>query len=164
MEDSQQYCRNCRAPVTGEYCASCGQREGRADKRFLDLAGELLGDVFDMDSRFWRTLACLLLRPGFLSAEFIAGRRARYLPPLRLYLVISFVVFLWMSIAASGILSNDPGVVVADSDGVADTSPSGVCIARPGTCCQSSVNTSASECSCRPSTEPWSVVASRLAG
>ncbi|TDG15376.1 DUF3667 domain-containing protein [Seongchinamella unica] len=97
MEDRAQYCRNCRARVTGQYCSDCGQREGRADKRFLDLAGELLRDVLDVDSRFWRTLAYLLFRPGLLSAEFIAGRRARYLPPLRLYLVISFLVFLFMS-------------------------------------------------------------------
>ena len=121
MEDSQQYCRNCRAPVTGEYCASCGQREGRADKRFLDLAGELLGDVFDMDSRFWRTLACLLLRPGFLSAEFIAGRRARYLPPLRLYLVISFVVFLLMSMGTADMAGSQGNVVTVGSDDAVPT-------------------------------------------
>ena len=121
MEQHGQHCRNCQTPVSGEYCPQCGQREGLADKRFLDLAGDIVGDVFDADSRFWRTFVYLLLRPGFLSAEFNAGRLARYLPPLRLYLVISFVVFLWMSIAASGILSNDPGVVVADSDGVVVT-------------------------------------------
>jgi len=104
MEDEAQYCRNCRAPLTGEYCSECGQREGRAEKRFHDLAGEFLGDVLDLDSRFWRTLVYLLFRPGFLSAEFIAGRRARYLPPLRLYLVISFIVFLVMSFGAALVL------------------------------------------------------------
>ena len=49
------------------------------------------------DSRLWRTLAALLLRPGYLTREFLAGRRARYLPPVRLYLVISLVFFLWAS-------------------------------------------------------------------
>lgn len=116
MSELAQHCRNCRALVDGEYCSQCGQREGRADQRFRDLAGELLGDVLDMDSRFWRTLFFLLFRPGFLSAEFIAGRRARYLPPLRLYLVISFVVFLVMSFAASYAIGPDRGVVVDSAD------------------------------------------------
>ena len=46
----QRPCRNCGTPVTGEYCSHCGQREGRAEQRFLDLAGELAGDVVDLDS------------------------------------------------------------------------------------------------------------------
>jgi hypothetical protein len=73
--------------------------------RFLDLAGELTGDLLDFDSRLWRTLIYLLFRPGMLTAEFIAGRRARYLPPLRLYLVISFIMFLVMSLGTNGIVA-----------------------------------------------------------
>ena len=105
MEETAKICRNCQAEVSGEYCSDCGQREGRADQRFLDLAGELTGDLFDMDSRVWRTLVALLFRPGHLSAEFIAGRRARYLPPLRLYLVISFTLFLTISLSTNNPLS-----------------------------------------------------------
>ena len=109
MVETPQRCRNCKQVVSGEYCSHCGQREGRADRRFLDLAGELTGDLLDFDSRLWRTLIFLLFRPGFLSAEFIAGRRARYLPPLRLYLVISFMVFLVMSMGTSISLSSGEG-------------------------------------------------------
>ena len=98
MSQGRRYCRNCYHSLTGEYCGHCGQREGRSDRRFLDLAGELTGDLLDFDSRLWRTLLFLLFRPGFLTAEFIAGRRARYLPPLRLYLVISFITFLVLSL------------------------------------------------------------------
>ena len=109
--EQRQFCRNCGTEVTGEYCSHCGQREGRADRRFLDAAGEALGDVFDLDSRFWKTLFFLLFRPGYLSAEFMAGRRARYLPPLRLYLVISFVIFLVMSYYTA------TGIVIGGGDG-----------------------------------------------
>lgn len=56
--------------------------------------------MFTWDSRLWRTLVPLLVRPGFLSAEFNAGRRARYMPPFRLYLVISFLLFLVVSLTA----------------------------------------------------------------
>jgi hypothetical protein len=54
-------------------------------------------DLTHADSRLWRTLAALLFRPGYLTRELLAGRRARYLPPVRLYLVISVAFFLWAS-------------------------------------------------------------------
>lgn len=93
-------CRNCSAPLAGEYCSHCGQREGRGDLRFSELAGEVLDELVSWDSRIWRTLLPLVFRPGFLTAEYFAGRRARYVPPVRLYLIISFVLFLVMSIFA----------------------------------------------------------------
>ncbi|TXS94019.1 DUF3667 domain-containing protein [Parahaliea maris] len=106
-------CRNCGAALRGEFCHSCGQREGH-DLRFLQAVGEITGDVLTWDSRFWRTLFPLLFRPGFLTAEFITGRRARYVPPFRLYLIISFITFLTLSIT-----TND-AMVVFDEDGDAE--------------------------------------------
>jgi len=88
MTDSHVFCRNCRAPLRGEFCSQCGQRHWPNDLSFTDVAGE---EVFSWDSRLWRTLLPLLFRPGFLTAEFIAGRRALNVPPLRLYLIISFM-------------------------------------------------------------------------
>ena len=58
------------------------------------LLREAIGDIYDLDSRLWRTLRPLVLRPGMLTVEFFAGRRARYLPPFRLYLVVSVALFL----------------------------------------------------------------------
>jgi hypothetical protein len=55
---------------------------------------EATEDLTHADSRLWRTLSALVFKPGFLTREFLAGRRARYLPPLRLYLVLSVVFFL----------------------------------------------------------------------
>ena len=102
-------CRNCGAALQGEYCSVCGQREGRADLRLRDVLGEFADDFVQPDSRMWRTLSGLVLRPGFLTAEFIAGRRARYLPPLRLYLTLSFILFLVVSCGFSSIkMSIDP--------------------------------------------------------
>jgi len=97
-------CRNCGAPLRGEYCHHCGQREGRGDLQFADAAGDVLGDVVRWDSRLWRTLFPLVFRPGFLTAEFIEGRRARYLPPFRLYIIISFLMFLVLSLLARDIV------------------------------------------------------------
>jgi len=135
MSETVRKCRNCQAVLTGEYCSQCGQHEGRADRRFMDLAGELTGEFFDLDSRVWRTLFALLFRPGFLTAEYMVGRRARYLPPLRLYLIISFILFLVISLSTSGIISRDAdaeddaagsGIVIrVDSDKTGEESGSG---------------------------------------
>lgn len=109
-------CSNCRAPLNGEYCASCGQRERGRDIRVTDLAGEAFEDLSHFDGRVWRTLAGLAFRPGQVTADYLAGRRACYLPPLRLYFIVSFVVFLLVSLAPievefSGDLEVDPAQV-----------------------------------------------------
>ena len=87
-------CANCHAALNGEYCAACGQRHEPHVHTVAHFASEALESVSHADSRLWRTLWYLLARPGFLTREFFAGRRVHYLPPFRLYLVISLVFFL----------------------------------------------------------------------
>ncbi len=93
-------CDNCGASVAGRYCGNCGQRLEpplHTLGHFLMVAFE---DVTHADSRLWRTLWALFFKPGFLTREFLDGRRARYLPPVRLYLVISLVFFVWFATLA----------------------------------------------------------------
>lgn len=125
MTESRGNCRNCDAPLAGEYCAHCGQRERGADLTFGQFAGELADELFSWDSRLWRTLVPLLFRPGFLTAEFIAGRRARYVPPFRLYLIISFVLILVVTALASNdsYVVTDQGLVIGADTGVAADQP-----------------------------------------
>ena len=107
-------CKNCGAALTGEYCAQCGQRERGRDIRVTDLVGEALEDLRHLDGRVWRTLVNLCVRPGRVTADYFAGRRAHYLPPLRLYLIVSFIVFLIISLAPVDVeFSGDPNVDVA---------------------------------------------------
>jgi hypothetical protein len=87
-------CANCHTPLTGEYCTACGQRHEPHVHTLSHFAGEAFESISHADSRLWRTLGYLLTRPGFLTREFFAGRRVSYLPPFRLYLVISVVFFL----------------------------------------------------------------------
>lgn len=90
-------CDNCGARVPDKYCGNCGQRLEpplQSVWHFIQIATE---DVTHADSRVWRTLAALLFKPGFLTRQFLDGRRASYLPPVRLYLVLSVVFFLWFS-------------------------------------------------------------------
>lgn len=89
---SPRLCRNCSQPLTGRYCAACGQ-EDVVDLPFGRVLRAFGGDLFDLDSRAWVTLKLLLARPGFLSAEYLIGRRQQYIVPLRLYLVSSVLFF-----------------------------------------------------------------------
>ena len=90
-------CDNCGATVAGRYCAACGQRLEPPLHSLWHFSTVALEDLTHADSRLWRTLATLLVRPGRLTREFLDGRRAHYLPPVRLYLVISLIFFLWAS-------------------------------------------------------------------
>src|SRR6185369_6360678 len=87
-------CANCHAALSGEYCAACGQRHEPHVHTVAHFAAEAFESISHADSRVWRTLWYLLARPAFLTREFFAGRRVSYLPPFRLYLVISVVFFL----------------------------------------------------------------------
>jgi hypothetical protein len=86
-------CANCGAPLGGEFCSACGQRHEPHVHTLAHFAGEAFESVTHADSRLWRTLGYLLVRPGYLTLEFFRGRRAGYLPPFRLYLVISLMFF-----------------------------------------------------------------------
>src|SRR5690606_37264593 len=77
----------------GPFCGQCGQADTALDVPFRRIVGELLAELFNADSRAWRTARTLLLRPGLLTAAYNAGRRARYLPPLRVYMLSSLLVF-----------------------------------------------------------------------
>jgi hypothetical protein len=96
-------CANCGAALSGRYCSSCGQRSDTAAHSVGHFLWEAVEALTHADSRVWVTLQPLLRRPGFLTREFFAGRRARYVQPLRLYLILS-VVFLVLS----ALLNNGP--------------------------------------------------------
>lgn len=88
-------CANCGRPLTGKYCSECGQRHhDQPVHDFWHFVGEAAEDLTHADSRLWQTLIALLFRPGFLTREFLDGHRVRYLPPVRLYLVLSVLFFL----------------------------------------------------------------------
>jgi hypothetical protein len=90
-------CTNCGAPISDRFCAHCGQRVEHAVHSVWHFTLEATEDLTHADSRVWLTIIALLTKPGFLTREFIAGRRARYLPPLRLYLVLGVLFFFLIS-------------------------------------------------------------------
>jgi hypothetical protein len=94
----KEFCLNCGKPLVGAYCAQCGQQDIDRRKPFWKLVGDILHETFDFDSRVARTLVALLIQPGFLTLEYNAGRRAKYSPPLRLYLLVSVLFFLSLTL------------------------------------------------------------------
>src|ERR1700733_1465290 len=90
-------CENCDALVTQKYCGVCGQRLEPPVHSLWHFAQVAAEDLTHADSRLWRTLSALLFKPGYLTLQFLAGRRAPYLPPVRLYLVLSVLFFLFAS-------------------------------------------------------------------
>jgi len=91
-------CLNCGQPLAGSYCAQCGQQDIDRRQPFWKLLADILRETFDFDSRIARTLSALLIRPGFLTLEYCAGRRAKFSPPLRLYLFVSVLFFLSLTL------------------------------------------------------------------
>lgn len=93
-------CQNCKAQLSGPYCAQCGQKHNLNIPSVLNFLGEFTAAFTHADSRLWRTLWLLLVRPGELPKRYFAGQRAQFLPPLRLYLLITIGFFLLLSIDA----------------------------------------------------------------
>jgi uncharacterized protein DUF3667 len=93
------HCANCGAPLADRYCGRCGQ-DSHASLSFGHFLHELVEGLFHVDSKFWRTLRALLIRPGLLTQQYLDGKRLGYSPPFRSYLVISIVYFVLASMFA----------------------------------------------------------------
>ena len=91
-------CPNCQTNFAGNYCPHCGQPVKDYDQPVSFIFYNFLGDFFAFDSRFLRTFKYLLFKPGFLSYEFFNGRRIRYAPPMRIFIFVSFILFLLLQI------------------------------------------------------------------
>ncbi|MFC4347856.1 DUF3667 domain-containing protein [Kordiimonas lipolytica] len=99
IRETGTLCSNCNAPLTGPFCHICGQKDDDLKRPIWTLLREILDDVISTDSRLFKTLILLVLVPGGLTRAFRDGRRARFVPPLRLYLVISIMFFVILKVA-----------------------------------------------------------------
>ena len=103
MASKNNHCLNCGNALIGEFCHHCGQEKANINLGFIDLVRELIGELITYDSRVYRTIVPLLIRPGQITHDFFIGRRARYVPPVRLYLFVSFILFFWLAMTDSGV-------------------------------------------------------------
>src|SRR5690606_18111563 len=91
--ESVRLCQNCGAELLGDHCYRCGQPIKGLVRHFSSIIGDFLDTVLNIDGRFFTTVPPLFLRPGFLSTEYFAGRRVRYVSPVRLFFFLCVVTF-----------------------------------------------------------------------
>jgi len=105
-------CQNCGTPMRGEYCHACGQPIKGMIRPLSSMLHDVADTILNIDSRIFRTLGPLYLRPGYLSNEYFAGRRVRYVTPFRLYFFLSVIAFFAAQFALGDINMN--GAVISD--------------------------------------------------
>jgi hypothetical protein len=86
-------CENCGAQLQGHWCGQCGQAAVDYRRSFRHVVADVLDSFLNWDSKFFTTIALLILKPWRLTNEFLAGKRVRYVNPLRLYLLASILFF-----------------------------------------------------------------------
>ena len=93
-ERTEKNCLNCNAEVQGKYCHVCGQENVEPFETAWHLVTHFFNDITHFDGKFFSTLKYLIFRPGFVSKEYMIGRRANYLNPIRMYIFTSAIFFL----------------------------------------------------------------------
>jgi hypothetical protein len=94
LDRPEARCLNCSEPLSGPFCSQCGQRAIAAYPTLRELVGDAWNELSGYDGRVVRTFRHLLWRPGDLTVEVLEGHRARYVSPVRVYLVASVLYFL----------------------------------------------------------------------
>ena len=105
--DARGACLNCGAALTGAYCAACGQ-PAHIHRSFVSLGHDILHSVFHFDTKLWRTLPELVLRPGRLTRRYIDGERAKFISPMALYLLSVFLMYAVFSFTGGAAPTIDP--------------------------------------------------------
>lgn len=108
-------CQNCEHQFVGKFCPNCGQSVKELERPIRFMIADFMGTIITFDTRLVKTLVTILFKPGFLTIDFLAGRRARYMPPFRFYLFISFVMFLLMSVITNKSIHNGNTNIIGDT-------------------------------------------------
>lgn len=122
MTTTKTECPNCSAPLHGQYCSQCGQNQKSTDRFFLVLLNEAFEGIFSWNSKVWQTTKSMFFKPGLLTTEHLSNRRARYISPLRLYIMTSVGFFLTLSLI--NFFASDMAVntnIVVNSNNASDT-------------------------------------------
>jgi len=103
-------CLNCGSRLSDSfsYCPQCGQANHDLNIPVRHLFEEAAEGIFHFDIKSLRTISTLTFKPGVITSEFIAGKRATYVAPVRLYIFISFLFFLLLSLSSAGHRAESP--------------------------------------------------------
>lgn len=109
-------CDNCGHDFQGHFCPNCGQEVAEFNRPFGFVIYDFVGNFFAFDTRFFQTFKYLLFRPGFLTSEFFQGRRVRYSPPFRIFVFLSFILFILLQSLTERTLDTVPDVKINNQD------------------------------------------------
>jgi Protein of unknown function (DUF3667) len=115
-EDISHACANCGASLQGEYCPQCGQSRSELKRPVIGLFTDALDGIFTWDGRLFSTYRALFARPGQVARDFMDGKRRRFTPPVRLYLIVSLIFFAAMAASQIRVVSVN---ITADAAGEA---------------------------------------------
>lgn len=119
-------CLNCGVLLMpkAKFCHACGQDTANHPPSLFEFVHEFVAHYVALEGALWRSLKGLAFRPGFLTVEYLAGRKARYVLPLRLLLTLGFVFFLLVKVVPSESASPNDAAAAADvADEEVDTAP-----------------------------------------
>ena len=114
-ENQSAKCFSCDAALKGLFCSECGQKNDNYRRSIFSLIADLFGSIFSLESRIWRTWGNLLFRPGKVAREFSDGRRMFWSSPVRVYLAMSIILFGFMGVTGTHLLSIDLDVTRKDN-------------------------------------------------
>lgn len=114
-ENQSETCFSCGSEITGLYCKDCGQKNDDYRRSIFSLAKEGVASVFSLDSRMWQTWFALLLKPGRVAREYANGKRTKWSSPIRIYLAMSLLLFGYLAMTQTQIVSLDVNVRPKDS-------------------------------------------------
>lgn len=139
-------CRNCGTYAPLRYCPNCGQDTAPHPPSAWEFVHEFVTHYVALEGKLWKTMLLLTLQPGRLTTEYLAGRKARYINPLRIYITASFLFFLLIKVVGSSSTypmqlepAADQGVKVeaeleGDEELRAMRTELAQCKAQPGSC------------------------------
>jgi hypothetical protein len=138
-------CLNCQTPLAPEarFCSQCGQDTANHPPSLMEFVHEFVSHYIAVEGTLWKSLWGLMAKPGFLTMEYLAGRKQRYVLPLRLLLTLGLLFFLALKfmpggtqVVGLGDLDDDAAVAVdaaasAASGAAAASAASAVSAASP---------------------------------
>jgi hypothetical protein len=111
-------CLNCGNTVLERYCGVCGQENIESRQSFGGLLFHFIEDLTHYEGKFWQTIKYLLSRPSFLTKQYLQGKRMQYLPPVRLYIFVSFITFFMPYLLVSPAVNEDASIEEASIDSI----------------------------------------------
>jgi len=116
VENTKKVCLNCGTELLDRFCGNCGQDSQEFKLSVWRLFGQFFDSITEFDSKFFRSIIPLFFRPGYLTKQFLAGKRKSFLNPIQMYVFCSFIFFLTVSLVADDTIDNEINFTSDKSD------------------------------------------------